>query len=106
MTSVPARALPPQDGTVEVLHGVSVADPFRPLERADDLATVAWVDGEDALARAALAALPGRDAMTGFLRAIWDYPKASVPERHGARWFHWFNDGLAAQFSYAVQAAP
>jgi prolyl oligopeptidase len=43
--------------------------------------------------------------MADFLRAIWDYPKASVPERYGRSWFHWFNDGLAAQASYAVQDA-
>ncbi|MBL8838417.1 MAG: S9 family peptidase [Alphaproteobacteria bacterium] len=96
-------AAAPRDATIDVLHGVAVADPFRPLENVDDPATSAWVAAEDGAARAAIAALPGRAAMRAWLTRVWDYPKLGVPERHGRRWFHWFNDGLSPQWSYAVQ---
>ncbi len=97
------RAQPPRDATRETLHGVAIADPFRPLEDVDDPGTAAWVAGEDDAARAAIAAMPGRAAMRAFLKRVWDYPKSGVPERRGRYWFHWFNDGLAPQWSYAVQ---
>ncbi len=42
------RALnPPHDDTQEVLHGVTVRDPFRPLEKLDALETAAWVAREN-----------------------------------------------------------
>src|SRR5689334_16137007 len=37
------RALnPPHDDTQDILHGVTVKDPFRPLEKLDAAETTAW----------------------------------------------------------------
>lgn len=42
------RALnPPHDATEEVLHGVTVKDPFRPLEKLDAAETAAWISREN-----------------------------------------------------------
>src|ERR1035437_57218 len=42
------RALnPPHDNTEEILHGVTVKDPFRPLEKLDAAETAAWTAREN-----------------------------------------------------------
>src|SRR4051794_1647662 len=50
-------------GVVEVLHGTTVADPFRWLEDGRSDRTRAWTDEQNRVARAALDALPGRDRL-------------------------------------------
>jgi hypothetical protein len=50
----------PRDGTVDILHGTTIPDPFRPLENAERKDVTAWVDAQDARTRAYLASLPTR----------------------------------------------
>ena len=56
----PATRIEP---VVDTHHGVAVADPYRWLEDTAAPATRAWFVAQDAHARAALAALPGRAAL-------------------------------------------
>ncbi len=61
----------------ELMHGRSVADPYRWLEDASDPDTVAWSAAEDALAMPWLAALTGRNALRGRLEdLVPDYRSA------------------------------
>jgi prolyl oligopeptidase len=56
-------APPPQtrlDDTVDILHGVTVPDPYRWLERGDDPEVRAWVAGQNERTRAVLDAIPDR----------------------------------------------
>ncbi|MBO0731312.1 MAG: hypothetical protein J2P57_18790, partial [Acidimicrobiaceae bacterium] len=70
----------------DVIHGRTVADPYRWLEDPDDPATVAWSSAEDALARPWLAGLPGRDALRDRLEVLVpDY--RSAPYAVGKRRF-------------------
>ncbi|MFM2065869.1 MAG: hypothetical protein RLZZ584_778 [Pseudomonadota bacterium] len=55
--------LPPGPGVTEVLHGVTVPDPFRRLEDQDDPATRAWLQAQGAHARAELARIDGRERL-------------------------------------------
>jgi len=87
---------PPRVDLVERLHGVPVADPFRPLETADDPATTAWVDAENALSRAALDS-PSRDRLVSRLRELHRVPRASVPAMRGNRLFFLESDGTRNQ---------
>ena len=57
-------------GTTEVIHGVSVADPFRSLEEASRPETQAFFRDQDAKARAAFAAIPGRAALHARIREL------------------------------------
>ncbi|MBI3441713.1 MAG: S9 family peptidase [Proteobacteria bacterium] len=93
------RALnPPHDNTQEVLHGVTVKDPFRPLENLDAPDTVAWaarqnqqfedyIKGSDASMASA----------TEFLTKALDYDRASLPARYGDKYFRTFQKALAPQ---------
>jgi prolyl oligopeptidase len=83
---------------VERLHGHEVADPYRWLEApAHDDRVAAFIDAQDAAARAVLASLPGRDAFVDRLRQLWNHPRRSAPWRRGRWWFQLRNDGLQDQ---------
>jgi prolyl oligopeptidase len=71
----------------EVLHGVTVRDPYRWLEEEKSPEVRAWMEAQDAFARRALAALPGRDALAGRLRELLYLEGLGVPIRRGARYF-------------------
>jgi prolyl oligopeptidase len=92
----------PQDDSADILHGVRITDPFRPLEDSARPDVQAWIDAQDQRCRDVLKTLPGRPAAEHFLRTIWDYPKQGIPSREGHRWFVWLNNGLDDQFSYAT----
>jgi prolyl oligopeptidase len=71
----------------DVLHGVTVADPYRWLEDASNPDVQAWMAQQDGLARAALAKLPARDALARRFRELYYIDSFGVPEHKGKRWF-------------------
>jgi prolyl oligopeptidase len=91
---------------VDHYHGTAVQDPFRWLEDIDSARTRAWVRAEDELARYALDALPGREAIRARARAFVNFERWSVPERHGPWWFYTYNAGLDSQSIVYVSADP
>ncbi len=92
---------------VELLHGHEVADPYRWLEApAHDPRVQAFIDAQDAAARAHLHALPARDHFADRLLALWNHPRRSAPWRRGAWWFQLRNDGLQDQDVVWVAADP
>ena len=99
----PALPPAPRDGTVDIVHGTLVPDPFRPLENPGRKDVAAWVAAQDARTRAYLASLPTRAPLRAFLNAAWNRPWTSIPVRHGSRYFASFNDGRARHNSYGVQ---
>ena len=92
----------PRLDLVETLHGVAVADPFRPLENAADPATTAWVDAENALTRRQLDG-PSRDRLVARLRELHRCPRVSMPALRGACRFFLFNDGTMNQFALVMR---
>ncbi len=84
---------------VDVYHGVEVADPYRWLEddvrESDDVR--AWVEAENKVTFAYLDSIPERERIRRRLRELWDYPKYSVYEQAGGRYFFFKNDGLQNQ---------
>ena len=94
----PAR----QAAVVDDYHGVTVADPYRWLETADDPETATWVAAENALTRAYVDG-PARDAVAARLRTLYDYPRTSAPVARGDRLFYAHNDGLQNQPVLYVQ---
>jgi prolyl oligopeptidase len=86
----------PRRELVEVRHGVSVPDPFRLLEKAEDPETVAWVEAENLLTRQVLDG-PVRDRLRARLEKLFDYPRVSIPSAEGGRLFYYRNRGLQDQ---------
>ncbi len=96
-----AIAYPPTArGTVsETQFGAVVADPYRWLENdvRTDAQVRAWVDAQAAVADRYLKALPGRNRLAARMRELYDFERAGVPEKRGARLFYTKNDGLQNQ---------
>jgi prolyl oligopeptidase len=89
--SLPLAA--PTDGTAEVLHGVRVEDPFRPLEDTSRADVQAWIAAEDQQARAVLASDPLHPRVVAFLQAAGRYPRNGGMRRLGRSFVSWAFDG-------------
>ena len=70
----------PRQTLVEQLHGVTVADPYRWLEKTEAADVQAWVTAQNAYSAYHLDGLPLRDAFAQRLEAIWDYPRRGLPQ--------------------------
>jgi prolyl oligopeptidase len=72
---------------VDELHGHYVADPYRWLEDPSDPRTEQWSQAQDALARARLDGLPGRERLAGELTRLLSTGAVSVPVWRAGRPF-------------------
>src|SRR2546423_682220 len=83
----------------DVLHGKTVADPYRWLE--DDVRksteVKAWVEAQNKVTEAYLKAIPEREAIRKRLTDLMNYEKYSAPFKEGGRYFYSKNDGLQNQ---------
>jgi prolyl oligopeptidase len=87
----------PSDSTVEILHGIRVEDPFRPLEDPSRADVQAWIAAEDRRARALLEGNPLHARVTAFLRASSGYPQMGGLRRVGRSFVSWAFDGTKEQ---------
>lgn len=87
---------------------VSIDDPYRWLE--DDVRVnsqvAKWVEEQNKVSSAYLAALPGRADIERRLTELFDYARYSLPEKEGARYFYSKNDGLQNQSVFYVTDDP
>jgi prolyl oligopeptidase len=86
-----------RSGTVDTLHGVEVADPYRWLEDIGNPKAAAWVSAQNDLTDKVLAGVGSRDLFSQRLSQLWALPAAGVPFQRGGRWFQRRSAGLAAQ---------
>ncbi len=82
---------------VEVLHGRSVADPYRWLEDPDAPETVDWVLRQNAVTETYLDGLPERAWFVDTMRAVLARPRAGTPRRRAGRYLVSRNDGRQNQ---------
>ncbi|MBN1583544.1 MAG: S9 family peptidase [Anaerolineae bacterium] len=82
---------------VDVLHGVSVPDPYRWLEDISAEETRAWIEAQNELTRSYLERIPERDVIRQRITELWNYEKYGVPFKRGGRYFYTHNDGLQDQ---------
>ncbi len=78
----------PRLDVVETLHGVEVADPYRWLEDARAVETIAWSEAQDALAGPYLAGLPARDRFRRRLKELLRGGWIGSPTWRGDRCFY------------------
>ncbi len=72
----------------EAVHGERVDDPYRWLEDAASREVEAWLEAQDAYARANLGGLPGREALERRLGELSYIDVLSAPTRRGERFFY------------------
>ena len=82
---------------VDDYHGTRVADPYRWLEDPDSPESRAWIEAQNRLTEAYLAAIPARATIRDRLTKLWNYPKYGAPFRKAQRYFFFKNDGLQNQ---------
>ncbi len=87
----------PRGDVVDNYFGVEVADPYRWLEDDNAPEVKDWVAAENAVTRHYLEQIPFREAIRERLTELWNYPKESVPVKHGDAWYYYYNDGLQNQ---------
>lgn len=84
--------------TVDIYHGIEVADPYRWLEDDNSDSTKAWVNKQNKVTNDYLAEIPFRQKIQDRLTQIWDYPKYGMPFKKGDYWYFYKNNGLQAQY--------
>src|ERR1700730_15779466 len=93
-TTVPPAPPTLAGGTVDVVQGITIADPYRWLENWADPKVVAWSDSQNVRARGYLDALPGRkkvkSMLTGLIKA--SSPSYSHLAARGAHVFASYSD--------------
>lgn len=79
----------------DTYHGVTVADPYRWLEadvrQSEEVRK--WVEAQNRVTEAYLAAIPERKAIRQRMTELWSYERRSVPDKEGGRYFFFGNDG-------------
>lgn len=96
----------PRGDTVDDYHGTPVADPYRWMEEESSPELKEWIDGENDLTFGWLDQIESRPAIRERLKALWNYPKFSVPFKEGGRLFFTKNDGLQNQAVLFMQRTP
>ena len=84
-------------GTVDILHGVEVPDPYRWLEEIDSAQTQAWIADQNRLTFDYLSQIPAREQISARISELWNYEKYGTPFKRGGRYFFTRNDGLQDQ---------
>jgi len=72
----------------DVVHGLTIADPYRWLEDEKAPEVKAWMAAQDKYARDAIAKLPGREALTARLKQLYYVDSVSAPAHRGTRFFY------------------
>ncbi|MBE1554171.1 prolyl oligopeptidase family serine peptidase [Sporosarcina limicola] len=82
---------------IENFHGTEVQDPYRWLENPGANEVKDWVDEQNETTQKFLAMYSERAEVKERLTKSWNYPKYSVPQKEGAYYYFYKNDGLQNQ---------
>lgn len=83
-------ATPPltrRDNVTEVIHGVTITDPYRWLEDQDSPETRAWIDEQNKYTQAWLGAQPGREQLKQRLTELIKVDAIGLPTVRNGRYF-------------------
>lgn len=76
-----------RESVKELLHGVSIDDPFRWLEDQNSPATRAWIDAQNRYAAQVFGRFPGRSQIAARAAELLKVEKFSLPHLRGERYF-------------------
>ncbi len=83
--------------TIDTYFDTKVPDPYRWLENDRSDETASWVESQNEVTFSYLSNIPFRDKVKTRLTELWDYEKVYAPNRHGAYYYYYKNDGLQNQ---------
>ncbi len=89
---------------VDVIHGVSIPDPYRWLEDGDSEETQEWTAAQNAATRAYLDAVPSRNGIRARLEQLLTIGAISAPTPARGRYFYQRRDGTQNQPVLYVRA--
>jgi prolyl oligopeptidase len=92
-----------QADVAEDYHGTMVKDPYRWMEDPDSEETLKWVNAQNELFQGFIKDEASREIIEARITELWNYPKYSLPRKHGDRYFFTKNDGLQNQSVLYVQ---
>ena len=78
---------------VDILHGETIADPYRWLEDGSSSETRAWTERQNAVTEAYLAAVPGRERIRRRLEELLGIGVLGTPTPKRGRYFYLRRDG-------------
>ncbi len=88
----------PSDNTVDTIFGMTVPDPYRPLENDTAAETLRWVEAENKVTEDYLSKIPFRSKINSRLTELNNYVKRGMTYRENDGMFYFFeNDGLKNQ---------
>lgn len=92
-----------REDVTDILHGVSITDPYRWLEDGDSAETRAWTDAQNAHTAEILAAAPGRATLEARLGDLLRVGSVASPGMYAGHVFFTRRDGDQAQASLLVR---
>ena len=81
----------------ETHFGIQVSDPYRWMEDPDAEEVKDFVKEQNLVSQPFIQACPDREKITKELTKLKDYPKFSIPSKHGDNYFINMNSGLQNQ---------
>ncbi|KAJ8918765.1 hypothetical protein NQ315_015085 [Exocentrus adspersus] len=87
----------------ENYFGVQITDPYRWLEDPDSKETGEYVQAQNGITRPYLEECAYRNKIKDKITELWNYPKVSIPFRHGDKYYQYRNTGLQNQSVIFVQ---
>ncbi|MEP7227548.1 MAG: prolyl oligopeptidase family serine peptidase [Gemmatimonadales bacterium] len=94
---MPTYPLTPSTDVTEILHGETIADPYRWLEDGNTPETRIWTEQQNAVTEAYLAAVPGRTRIGRRLQELLGIGVLGVPTPKHGRYFYLRREGRQNQ---------
>jgi len=94
---------PSANPIVDEYHRVNIPDPYRWLEQLESPETRSWIEHQRTAVATFFEQQPSYEAVRRRLAELWQYPKYSVPFKHG-RWRFFWGQDLAMQEDFQPQA--
>ncbi|XP_055295100.1 prolyl endopeptidase-like [Sitodiplosis mosellana] len=85
------------ESVIDDYHGIKVADPYRWLEDPDSEETKQFIEAENKVAQSFIEGSGKWHKINKKLTTLWNYPKYSMPWRHGNYYYAYENSGLQNQ---------
>ena len=98
--AIPAPPSTVRDQTVETLHGVALADPYRWLEDQTSPQTRAWIEEQDRYTDSLLEKIPGRQRVEQRLASLMKQDQITTPMVRNGRYF--YMQRLASQDLFVI----